>query len=217
MSHKKIDFINIIFEATSLFKFRELNFDYRNSPTNMNSKNYKTLLVELEQLEIDDEATAQTYSQLLALYLYENEMCYAKFLWKRIPKTLKNNCPELISIWNVGQKMWKQDWSGVYEALSIKWSKTVSEIMDSLKERIKERALNLISEAYSSLNFDALSKMTGTNLENARLLAIERGWDVSSTTVRPVKIQKQDTSNIEESATEEKLHKLAQFVSFLEN
>lgn len=183
----------------------------------MSLKNYETLLVELEQLEIDNEATAQTYSQLLALYLYENEMCYAKFLWKRIPKNLKNGCPELTSIWNVGQNMWKQDWNAVHKALDIEWSKTVAEIMESLKERIKERALNLISEAYSSLDFAALSKMTGTNVEEARLLAIERGWDVSGTTVKPIKIQKQDVPSIEESATEEKLHKLAQFVSFLEN
>lgn len=181
----------------------------------MNSKNYQTLLAELEQLEINDEATAQTYSQLLALYLYENEMCYAKFLWKRIPKNLKNSYPELVAIWNVGQKMWKQDWSGVYEALNIEWSKTVAEIMKSLKQRTKERALNLIGEAYSSLNFDTFSKMTGTNLEEARLLAVEKGWDVSATTVRPLKIQKQDISSVEES--EEKLHKLAEFVSFLEN
>lgn len=57
-------------------------------------------------------------------------MCNAKYLWKRIPATIKTSTPELGNIWAVAQSMWKRDFPGIYKALNaVKWSDTVADIM----------------------------------------------------------------------------------------
>lgn len=59
-------------------------------------------------------------------------MCNAKFLWKRIPQSVKAKSPELAQIWQVGQKMWLKDWPSVYIALNHEWSPDVSRFISAL-------------------------------------------------------------------------------------
>lgn len=76
----------------------------------------------------------QVYEQLLAVYLYQNDLCNAKYLWKRIPANVKSSTPELANIWAVGQHMWKRDFPSVYKALnSVTWSETVADIMKQVQ------------------------------------------------------------------------------------
>lgn len=180
------------------------------------------LLQELEKTELEASggvATAQTYAQLLAIYLYQNDLCNAKYLWKRIPSDLKSGSAELKQIWVVGQRMWQRDWPAVHVALNAKWSDDVSDIMAALKDNVRERAITLISKAYSSLGLTVFASMTGLSLEEARRLVIERGWTIDGTMVQPCKIEKEEECNVasEVGLTEDQLRKLTQFVSFLEN
>lgn len=69
----------------------------------------------------------------MALYLYQNELCHAKYLWKRIPQSVKTSCPELLQIWIVGQRMWQRDWTAVHTALNHEWSEDVGYIMLALE------------------------------------------------------------------------------------
>ncbi|CAK9827341.1 COP9 signalosome complex subunit 8 [Anthophora retusa] len=178
-------------------------------------------LHELEKAELEAPggvASAQTYAQLLAVYLYQNDLCNAKYLWKRIPADLKSGSAELGQIWVVGQRMWQRDWPAVHVALNADWSKDVSDIMAALKENVRERAISLITKAYSSLRLTVFASMTGLSLEEACRVAIERGWTVEGTMVQPCKVEKEDTSLASEVClTEDQLYKLTQFVSFLEN
>ncbi|KAH0554144.1 COP9 signalosome complex subunit 8 [Cotesia glomerata] len=179
----------------------------------------ETLVYELEKSELEAPngcASPQTYAQLLAVYLYQNDLCNAKYLWKRIPVSIKNNKTELQQIWIVGQRMWQRDWPAVHTALDIEWTDEVSGIMLALKENVRERAMSLISEAYSSVNLTLLASMTGLSLEQAKLSASERGWILDDTTVRPCKVDKEQTP-VQASLAESQLNKLTQFVSFLEN
>ncbi|XP_076240475.1 COP9 signalosome subunit 8 isoform X2 [Calliopsis andreniformis] len=178
-------------------------------------------LQELEKAELeapDGVASTQTYAQLLAVYLYQNDLCNAKYLWKRIPSDLKTGNAELGQIWVVGQRMWQRDWPAVHVALNAEWSEDVSDIMAALKENVRERAITLISKAYSSLGLTVFASMTGLTLEEARQVAVERGWTIEGTMVQPCKIEKEESKlDNEVCLTEDQLHKLTQFVSFLEN
>ncbi|XP_076167343.1 COP9 signalosome subunit 8 [Ptiloglossa arizonensis] len=178
-------------------------------------------LYELEKAELEAPggvAPAQTYAQLLAVYLYQNDLCNAKYLWKRIPTDLKTGSAELRQIWVVGQRMWQRDWPAVHVALNAEWSEDVSDIMAALKDNVRERAMVLISKAYSSLGLTVFASMTGLTLEEARQMATERGWTIDGTMVQPRKIEKDECNLASEVClTEDQLHKLTQFVSFLEN
>lgn len=63
--------------------------------------------------------------------------CNAKYLWKRIPPSIKTSTPELANIWTVGQGMWKRDFPAIYKALNaIKWSDAILEIMKQLEGEV---------------------------------------------------------------------------------
>lgn len=59
--------------------------------------------------------------------------CNAKFLWKRIPISVKTANPEIGQIWSVGQHMWQKDFPAIYRSLAaVTWSEPVAEIMKAL-------------------------------------------------------------------------------------
>ncbi|XP_014214159.1 COP9 signalosome complex subunit 8 [Copidosoma floridanum] len=172
--------------------------------------------VEKNELEAEEGAqTSQIYSQLLAAYLFKNQLCNAKHLWKRIPRNVKNESPDIKNIWLVAQKMWQRDWPAVHIALRNEWNENVSDIMNALKDRISERALFLVEDAYSSLEIRYFTEMTGLSIENSREVAREKDWSVVGSIIHPKKNIKQQF--VTQETTEYQLHKLTQFVTFLEN
>lgn len=88
--------------------------------------------------------------------------------------------------------------------------------MNQILDNVRERALSLISEAYSSLTLNTLAGMTGLSLAEAQVAATEKGWKIESEMVQPRRIDK-EPGVTQTSLTEDQLYKLTQFVSFLEN
>ncbi|KAJ8958872.1 hypothetical protein NQ318_019639 [Aromia moschata] len=135
-------------------------------------------------------ASPQVYSQLLALYLYQNDLCNAKYLWKRIPQSVKASTPELANIWAVGQHMWKRDFPAIYKALeAVTWSDTVGPIMKQVQDISRSRAVDLISQAYSSIHLDTVSAMSGLPPEVCIPACAERGWkyDADTRMIHPIR------------------------------
>ncbi|KAI4465029.1 cop9 signalosome complex subunit 8 [Holotrichia oblita] len=186
----------------------------------MLTENINALAEELEKQEleaINGVALPQTYERLLAIYLYQNDLCNAKYLWKRIPPTVKANTTELGQIWAVAQHMWQRDFAAVYKALNtVKWSDTVAEIMMLVQDKVRSRAVDLISQAYSSITLDTIASMTGLTIEVAGGACMEKGWHIEADThiVRPIRPKIENCGHI---SSEDQLFKLTDFVSFLEN
>ncbi|KAG8224951.1 hypothetical protein J437_LFUL005659 [Ladona fulva] len=168
----------------------------------------------------------QVYSLLLAIYLYQNDLCSAKYLWKRIPASVKNANPELGRIWKVGQKMWLRDFPGVYDALTTgeEWSETVAETMKSVHEAVQKRALQLVGRAYSSISVADFSSFVGLTPEEVVARATpptgvdnDGGWSMDPNVPGMVLPRKPAPGPIIECSSEDQLYKLTEFVSFLEN
>ncbi|CAG9833784.1 unnamed protein product [Diabrotica balteata] len=182
--------------------------------------NNDQLAEELQRQELEAPngiAAPQVYQQLLAIYLYQNDLCNAKYLWKRIPPTVKTSTPELAHIWAVGQSMWKRDFPAIYTALNaVTWSDIVADIMKQVQEVVRTRAVDLISQAYSSITLDTVSAMTGLPLEVCVPACEERGWkyDAESKIIHPVR---KVVEYVGQTSSEDQLSKLTDFVSFLEN
>lgn len=63
--------------------------------------------------------------------------CNAKYLWKRIPASVKSANAEIGQIWAVGQQMWQRDFPAAYKALvAVTWSEHVADIMKSVQGTI---------------------------------------------------------------------------------
>ncbi|XP_054284816.1 COP9 signalosome complex subunit 8-like [Macrosteles quadrilineatus] len=168
--------------------------------------------IEMKELEADGSVTPQMYGQLLAIYLYQHDLCNAKYLWNRIPSQCKVEYPELNHIWSVGKAMWLRDYPGVYSALNSQpWSDNVAEIIKAVQQEVKKQATQLVCRAYTSVSLTTAAALMGTTPDAVAQL---RDWRVEGNMVTPPKPL---PSPPIVTSSEEQLGKLTDFVSFLEN
>lgn len=179
--------------------------------------NFDELCTKCEQMELDGVASGEVYTQLLAVYLFQNDICNAKFLWKRTPEEIKVSTPELAKLWNVGCHMWKRDFVGIYESLKQDWSPTIKPIIAALQEKLQKRAFDLVSNAYTSIRAEDLARLMGVKTEVAVNAAVSSGWtsDPATGMIIPKKTEL-PTKEIP-LTSEQELALLTDYVSFLEN
>jgi len=175
---------------------------------------------ELEKREIEAPGcrpSNDVYAKLLAVYLYENDLCSAKFLWKRIPDQAKNEYTDLSRIWEVGKAMWKGNLPEVFDSIdSYEWSENEADIMKAVKEIVRDRSIELISRAYTSISVSEFSKYIGMSEENAVSVALkETGWTVNDREKLICPVRRQP-SEYKAMLAEKQLTTLTDFVSFLE-
>ncbi|KAK9879470.1 hypothetical protein WA026_006539 [Henosepilachna vigintioctopunctata] len=186
----------------------------------MDFPDFTQLMVDLEKQELEAPnggASPQVYEQLLAIYLYNHDLCNAKYLWKRTPAQIKSSNPELSHIWTIGQFMWKKDYPAIYRSLnSVTWSDTVADIMLKVQESVQNRAVELISQAYSSIRLETVCAMTGLSAETCSKACLEKQWQIEADTqiVHPIRSNAESAG---QTNSEDQLYKLTDFVSFLEN
>lgn len=108
-------------------------------------------------------------------YLIENEIHYARFLWRRIPKKLKESDPELNAIWTIGQNVWNRKYQDIYQsAQGYNWSPGTVLFVQAFVERFRERTFRLVASAYSNIAAGDLAALLGLS----EIDAIKRtcGW-----------------------------------------
>ncbi|XP_071150680.1 COP9 signalosome complex subunit 8-like [Mytilus edulis] len=182
-------------------------------------ENFQTMQIDLQNQELDSPggvATAQQYTQLLALHLLHNEICEAKFVWKRIPVQIKTSTPELTNVWAVGQKIWQRDFPGIYEAFTKEWSEALKPVMDALLAATRKRAFNLVAQAYDSINVDDLAAFVGMPSSEAAQAVQKEGWDADPQT-RFITPRKPCAVVDPVLVSEQQLSVLTDYVSFLES
>lgn len=156
----------------------------------------------------------QAYGQLLALYLTKLSLAEAKFLWKRIPSSVKTGNSELGLIWEVGRKMWVRDYPETYKALQKDWTDNIRTYMLTLQATIREHAIVLVSKAYSSIREEELAALLGTSVIDAIEVARSRQWAVENNFVIP---KQPETKTDLKVPSDSQMAQLADYVSFLEN
>lgn len=178
---------------------------------------FEELCIKCEQMELDGSASGEVYTQLLAVYLFQNDICNAKFLWKRTPDEIKLSTPELAKLWNVGCHIWKRDFVAVYNALKEEWSPSIQPIITALTEKLQKRTFDLVSNAYTSIRAEELAKLMGITREAALSAAVTSGW-ISDPATGMITPKKTELPQKEIPLTsEQELALLTDYVSFLEN
>ncbi|CAL8091803.1 unnamed protein product [Orchesella dallaii] len=177
----------------------------------------ETAIITLEQRELEngpDGIRVEGYTELLTYYLLQDELCNAKFLWKRVPSNMKQNA-EIDAVWNVGKRLWTKDMPGFYEAASaFQWSAPIAPIMNQLKETVREKTIRLIGRAYSSIKPQDIATMLGITLPEVETLVNSRAWKVVDGMIEPTECVSED---VPISSSEEQIGKLTDYVAFLEN
>ena len=177
-------------------------------------------VLELEELTHLNGAPIELYKKLLMLYLMEFDLINAKFLWKRVPVSLKSD-DELTTIWKIGQCLWKREFTEAYNIISsYQWSDSHKEPSQRLYSILQKRMTELVADAYSIIKFDALAKLVGMNDEMKMLEMVNsKQWDIDHDN-KLVKIKKPLDDRLatdKDNELPQTLHRLTNYVSFLEN
>jgi len=112
------------------------------------------------------EAAETLYALQLVAYLITDQLSSSRFLWKRLPKSLKTNSKELKALWQIGQAMWTKNNQQFYKSVEgYAWNKRVRPLVLLLLEHFRQRMEHLIAQAYSSISIRDCSAMLGLSPE----------------------------------------------------
>ncbi|XP_040567418.1 COP9 signalosome complex subunit 8 [Lepeophtheirus salmonis] len=175
---------------------------------------------ELETTELDapnGRPGSDVYAKLLAVYLQQNDLCSAKFLWKRIPEENKAENQELEKIWNVGKALWNRDQPGTFRGLlNTDWSENVKSLMLNVTETARKRHVDLVSSAYSSISISDFSHYVGLPEEEAmRLAQSQEDWKIDDN-CRIILPARKKPPPLKSIPSEVQISQLTDYISFLE-
>lgn len=84
-------------------------------------------------------------------------------------------------------------------------------------DRYQQETINLIGNAYSSIAEPTLAEMVNHSLETLPQLCKSLDWEIVEGTPRHIVPKKPPTDRVAQTACEDQLRKLTEFVSFLES
>jgi COP9 signalosome complex subunit 8 len=121
-------------------------------------------------------------------------------------------------MYKVYQSLWNHDNVAFYKAINHDWSKNVSELMFELKDKIQAETIDLIGRSYSMIYENVFNEMTNQTPDMLTECCKTLNWEITDgpqgklILPKPSPIDRYGSTN-----SEDQLHKLTDFVSFLEN
>ena len=205
------------------------------------------IALEEQELESEDTPSVNLYTQLLALYVLLDDLPSAKLLWKRLPQELKQEPEsDLQQVWNLATIMIRSSLREIPQVYVIirgrSWPHFIEKIVGQIALHVKERMISLISQTYSHIRLEDVARFTGCATEvEATSLVSSLGWTFDETSPAFVIVNSKKTTpstngglfaSIESASfdsadydeddgkdnlSREQLHRLTEYVAFLEN
>ncbi|CAI7780758.1 unnamed protein product [Closterium sp. NIES-54] len=191
------------------------------------AKNFSRIAEICGQLELEAAASgaphlpATIQSLHLLGLLHDGDLNEARFLWKRIPASVKDGNAELAATWRVGQAMWKRDSQDVYEALKVfVWSPAVQPMVAAVKDRYTHTMIQLLARSFSTISPSHAATFLGLTSQEALSFLEVRDWKYDSTTdmFTPPVVQGGKDKEIEEEQRQlAQVKRLTEYVFNLEH
>ncbi|EDW78153.1 uncharacterized protein Dwil_GK24158 [Drosophila willistoni] len=183
----------------------------------MQSNKYKELLQQLESEELEHiELTPEVYQQLMAIYLYQNELSNAKLLWMRIPDKLKVENKELAQLNLLNLALHHNNYADFFKHINYNWSENVKSTIDDLFAKQREDIFTLTGNAYVSIYEEHLLDMVQMAPNELRTHCASLGWTQEQDGDRVIWLPKAKEI-VPVRGNDDQLLKLTEFVTFLEN
>ncbi|XP_067621859.1 COP9 signalosome complex subunit 8 isoform X2 [Eurosta solidaginis] len=184
----------------------------------MQERKYCDLMQKIELEELSTRIDVESYTLLLAVYLYQDKIADAKFLWKRIPQDLKKDNSEMERLNIVMCTLIVNNTTEFFKQMDYEWSSNIKHIMDDLFERVREDVFTLVGQAYISIFEEEMMQLTQLPREELKRACVALDWEYEDADQKIVITPKRPKPAIEVNASsEDLLLKLTDFVSFLEN
>ncbi|KAK1560531.1 hypothetical protein Q3G72_027739 [Acer saccharum] len=188
----------------------------------MASKSYDKIADICDQLMVQVAADGVAfedewpYAIHLLGHLYVDDINSARFLWKSIPSAIKENQPQVVAAWKIGQRLWTRDYAGVYEAIrGFEWSQEAQPLVAAFSEIYTERMFQLLLSAYSTISIEDTGLFLGMNEDDAKNYVQQQGW-LEDPASRMLTVKKQPIVT-EQKLDPSKLQRLTEYVFHLEH
>ncbi|KAF1333258.1 Cop9 signalosome complex subunit, partial [Globisporangium splendens] len=123
---------------------------------------------------------AEFYTSYLLVLLLANSLNDARFLWKRIAASVKQDSEPLRNAWEIGKALWQRNFAAAYAAMSQTWPQEVQPLVDLLKQLTRESTAELLSSAYSTISIsDAANALGFAQQEELVSYCAALQWEVS--------------------------------------
>jgi hypothetical protein len=118
------------------------------------------------------------------LNLNKKNRMKAKFLWKRIPKSVKTDSQsEIHRIWSLTQFLIQRKYAQVFgymnqlRSMNYEWSSPEIRILvNKLTEITRERLFDLLNYAYLTINVHEMAGFLSTQTDDAINIALSQNW-----------------------------------------
>jgi len=122
------------------------------------------------------------YAVHLASYLLCFDLINARYLWKRIPSSVKSTNIELNGLWKIGRALWLKSYADVYSAIrEFSWPEPLKSLVLLLEDSFRKQMFVFISKSYTSILLSDACLYLGLPSDQTVLLATEHGWTYDST------------------------------------
>eukprot|EP01083_Nonionella_stella_P187874 691344_1 len=113
--------------------------------------------VEMDQCNAKlNDAQVQAYHFQLLIYLVQDELSLAKYLFKRVPKEVREK-ESFKAIWDVGCSQWKSQHNEVYAKIKNgKWAPILKPLFGRLAVNYRAKQVELVSKSYTSITIKEL-------------------------------------------------------------
>lgn len=161
--------------------------------------------------------TTKQYTKLFSAYLFNNQLCAAKLLWRRVPECMKLD-PELQKVWLIGQALWNKDYTQAYNLIDRQWSDVLMRSeMATLKRRIQQEKLKFISMHYNNILLNEFQIYLGIDREQANEIVIHKGWISEDGYIIPINKNDSDLEVNDYQGILDRLVTLSSFISYIES
>lgn len=177
------------------------------------------LVAVLEKQEMEaTNISLSLYSELLAAYLYQEDLNNANYLWKRIPTAMKTGNKELERMRQIYRNLLDNDYPAFYRAIEFEWSRNIAEIMFELKNKIKTECINTVGKTYCTIFQSVLMGIASLTPEAVEETCKSMGWELIPGSDPIIVIPKPvEETKMPAATCEDQLAMLTDFISFLEN
>eukprot|EP00163_Fabomonas_tropica_P029645 TRINITY_DN6430_c0_g1_i1.p1 TRINITY_DN6430_c0_g1~~TRINITY_DN6430_c0_g1_i1.p1 ORF type:complete len:212 (+),score=9.88 TRINITY_DN6430_c0_g1_i1:202-837(+) len=130
---------------------------------------------------VDTVSTVQ-----LALYLIQGDLNSARFLYKRLPPSVREKEVEIDALWRLGTVLWLRQDADIFtlepevrQGLpSSQWSEHIAPLVTRILQAVRERSLDVISRAYTNIQLADIARRTGMTTNDAATLVQSMGWQI---------------------------------------
>lgn len=181
-------------------------------------------ILELENSEMASGVLSSSqYLNLLCLYLRNDSLMAARFLWKRIPSDCKTGDPYLQSVWDLTVLLLRRRnhefLSSCREFLRVTdLSPSVQSHLSAVYERIQRSTIELIKSAFSCISVEKLCSMLSLSQDEA--VGFMENWTTSSDglfLIEPSVSHSRVNCIDQDKTITDFMQTLTEFSSFMEN